>query len=616
MHWINHFEDCSYAEEISPTIVILGVSESLYNLLLMCRAIGGAENFDFDKKNLKLLTNYWPFYSIITFILIKKWDVFCIEPYQMPTIYIDRLEGSVCKPHDFTKIRGLGGYIVSHDVGSLPAYKAGQQCFLIIEAPENYQIAVEAVQFDLGYSPDDKKCDGDSLFLFDNQPEDGKIFESNLDMLREYCKTLADVQSSSSPTTTPPAYTLATSSNNTITLYWHAADLSARRADSRGFRLKWYAMKRQQRRPDNVPGWSSCGSVKNDVCKLTVIPVRKLIFIIQCDPERDFVCSNGQTCIPLALACDAEPHCSDGSDMVKKRQRAAGCEKNCKKTFQEKAGYKESGSRDQNPDFRPDTAGHVTVNLTSVIPLTDADSGFLFVEDMSSGAIAAVSAVVVFGLLTFGLLARCCCPCCRTTRPSGADGSSFSRTCAPLCGAADHSPAASFKAQSSSSASTAAVNNKTSSPAHHQAVAGAAARNCYQPAPTAAAAPRFYPPTSRPALDGSLCGSIDADGSACDSTPAPPAAPPPSDFAVQEASLSRQCGFNGAPSPLTMQNLHNFNNCRQVHYDSSYYDPISIYHQHNHLNPKMPMNHHRRIIDFPDQQQQRYDYSTNVKDFV
>lgn len=62
-------------------------------------------------------------------------------------------------------VKGLRGYIYSHDQ-TVKTYRPDKRYLLTIEAPEHYQIAIEAIYFNLGYPKDSRKCLLDSLFLF------------------------------------------------------------------------------------------------------------------------------------------------------------------------------------------------------------------------------------------------------------------------------------------------------------------------------------------------------------------------------------------------------------------------------------------------------------------
>jgi len=125
-------------------------------------------------------------------------------------------------------------------------------------------------------------------------------------MKGEFCETLAPKDSPKN---------LAVSSNNSMTLYWHAADAAERFPQAKGFRLHWFVSR--SLRPGLGEWPRPTSATRRDALALSPDA---------CLAGAEFACADGLTCLPAQLACDAERHCDDGSDLLPHLQLAAGCE--------------------------------------------------------------------------------------------------------------------------------------------------------------------------------------------------------------------------------------------------------------------------------------------------
>ncbi|CAD6185116.1 unnamed protein product [Caenorhabditis auriculariae] len=222
--------------------------------------------------------------QLMTMILTQLVMLIPAEPLSS---FFDGLDSrNECKARLDRRITGFSGILYSHSKYGKEAYNASRNCVLMLVAPIGYRVRVRALLFDVPTNTS-ATCEKDTLHVFDHEtmvdpesfaPPRIDDITSPGPIIGQFCGHL-------------PNRVLNASTNNAMTLWWHANAENAGNP-SKGFKLHWNAFR----------------AAKTGTCQ----------------PDKEFSCGNDE-CIPLELACDKYPDCANGADLVHSRQLEANC---------------------------------------------------------------------------------------------------------------------------------------------------------------------------------------------------------------------------------------------------------------------------------------------------
>ncbi|PAV79326.1 hypothetical protein WR25_05191 [Diploscapter pachys] len=160
-------------------------------------------------------------------------------------------------------------------------------------APVGYRIRLRAIEFDVAGSGGKGSCHKDTLHVFDHESTvDPQLLESQKaddvispgPIVGQFCGRIA------------PLTVLNVSSENAMSLWWHANSEVSDGEKRKGFKLHWSAFR----------------------------VVKKAAITVPCSKNREFSCRNDEF-IPLELACDSYADCVEQEDLIPSRQINSKC---------------------------------------------------------------------------------------------------------------------------------------------------------------------------------------------------------------------------------------------------------------------------------------------------